>query len=290
VNWATCSTGLDTSTGSPVFSTQPYEEVILVDGSLGEWDQSTWGTGVQTNNDDTNVVYVDEYQHTVHDDLAGDGMFTHDTNNLYFAFAPKTSAGTTNTAGMCCNASGTTCQLGTCYPAAASTMAVYIGNGVVAGAATTDLPLLDPGLLEATRALPAGAGILYAFTWQTGTNTQPTAWAWTAGSPGSWGPGGFTVSLGYNATTGNVEFGVPLAALGLTGASTVTALGTLVGDTGASGQPVTGSNNVLAWPDAAWSVGRTTDECADSYGSYWSVNLGSCSTPASQMVLGGACL
>ncbi len=289
VSWATCSTGLDPSTGAPVFSTQPYEEAINVDGALGEWDQSTWGTATQTDNDDTNVVYTDEYQHTVHDDLAADGMFTYDASNLYFAFAPKTSAGSTNTTGMCCNASGATCQLGTCYPAAASTLAIYIGTGVTGGA-TTDLPLLDPGLREATRALPAAAGIRYAFTWQTGSSTAPAAWVWTPGTPGSWGPGTFTTKVGYNASTGNVEFGVAQSALGLTATSSVNALGTIVGDTGASGLPATGSSSVVAWPDGAWSVGRTTDECADSYGSYWSVNLASCSTPASQMTLGAACL
>ena len=290
VNWASCSTGLDASTGAPVFSTQPYEEAIKVDGSLAEWDQNTWGTGTQSDNDDTNVVYVDEFQQDVHDDLAADGMFTYDASNLYFAFAPKTTAGATNTTDMCCNASGSTCQFGTCYPTAASTLAIYIGNGVAGGAATTDLPLFHPGLREATRALPAGAGIQYAFTWQTGTSAAPTAWVWTAGSVGSWGPGTFAVNVGYNASTGNVEFGVAQAALGFTATSSVTALGAIVGDTGSSGPPANGSSSILAWPDGAWTVGRTTDECADSYGSYWSVNLASCSAPASQMTLGGACL
>jgi hypothetical protein len=288
INWATCSTGLDTSAGSPVFSTQPYAETIVVDGSLGEWDQSTWGTVVQSGNDDSNVVYVDEFQHSVHDDLGGDALFTHDATHLYFAFAPKTAAGTTVTAGMCCNASGTSCQSGTCYPAATSTLAVYLGNGV-AGGATTDLPLFDPGVREPTRALPAAAGIRYAFTWVTGTSAAPATWAWTPGSPGSWGPATFSVALGYDSATGNVEFGLSETALGLSGTSTVTALGTLIGDTGSDGPPAEGSSAVLSWPDGAFGVGRTTDECADSYGSYWSVNLASCSAPTSQMALGAVC-
>jgi hypothetical protein len=274
VSWSTCSTGFDPTAGSLAFGTTPYRETIHVDGDLSDWDQSAFAAGLSS--DDSVVVDVDEIDRPGGNagTTSADGLFTYDASNLYFGF---TASGSTFD-GRCCNQVGTTCRHGACYPAATSWMSVYIGDGT-AGGATTDLPIDGPGLREATRTLPAGAGARYAFAWQTGSANAPLAYAWNAGSPGSWAAASFPVTVGHSATQQSVEFSVPLASLGLTATSTVTAFGTVIADVGrtASGPGLrSGSAELLAWPGCRSGVGSFVD--------YWNVSLASCSSPSSQRV------
>ena len=290
INAVTCSANFAPTSSPLTFSTAPYRDTITVDGSLTDWDHNTWGTTFTTGVEDGNVNEIDEFNGTGHqsDTNLTDSLFTYDNTNLYFAFADTTGGGSFPWAGHCCNQAGNSCQGGACYPAAASDLVIYIGNGV-AGGALTDLPSLHPGQFEATRKLPAGAGIRYAFVWNTGTATAPTTWVWTPGAPGSWGtPGGFAVAVGYGASTGNVEFSVPWTSVGVTATSTVTVLGAIVSDVGAAGPLPSneGSHNLFGWPVGIWNTFTVQGECSGAYANYWNSNMASCSTPLSQQVLG----
>ncbi|MGD0526558.1 MAG: hypothetical protein ABSE49_15525, partial [Polyangiaceae bacterium] len=235
IQYATCvPNGSYTNTGAGESGTVAYtvgayvhSPTLQVDGNLGDWvgvdSVYTAGTFSNQNGEATNT-WVPGAPGTSNGAAGPQGFFTYDATNAYFGLSYcQASSGAFGAAATACGAGAPNTP-----PVSSTWLAVYIGSnpGSAANGAFKDLPLMD-GLNAVARAIAPAAGVKWAFQWQTTAGSGTAAafnWngsAWVANA-------GIVVTAAYSSGLNTVEFSVPLAQLGGTAPTTLTAAGSLV--------------------------------------------------------------
>ena len=299
-NLISCAQGFNPTTSTQTYSLTPYRTTgIIVDGNLTDWNRGVdTGTTNFLGQLTASGAYGNEAGYTIDMDwygratgsgdpfVAGKGMVTYSSTTLYVGVEPSLG-NASNFSGQCYTSNGA----GGCTPGIDTYIVVYLGDGVKADGAGTDLPSLDtlfgqcdtPGI-NPNRTIATGAGIKYALLYRSDNGVPaPAAFAWNTGTQ-TWGTTSLSgITTGYASGTNTTEFGIPLSSLGATAASTVTVMASEIADVGQAGPPPLACGNSdelfrfpLAYPsDPAYY---------DLYQSFYEVNLASCAAPNTQIV------
>jgi hypothetical protein len=298
-----CAQGFNPTSSTQTYSLNPYRTTgIVVDGNLQDWNKGADTAIASGFPPDTGEAFGTEATYTIDmawydfatgagdPFLAGKGMVTYSNTNLYIGVEASIL-----------NASGYPNQCytptnGACTPAAATYVAAYVGNGVQATGAGTDVPFLDTiyeagcsySVVSPNRTIATGGGIQYALLYRSdGGIPVPAAYAWNSTSQ-TWGSTTLAgVQAGFDAGTNTIELGIPLASIGLSGTSTsVTAFVSEIADVGQAGPP-RGGNPVCGNSDELFRfpLDYPSDPAYfDLYQSFYNVNLTSCNAPNTQIV------
>jgi hypothetical protein len=267
INTLVCNQGFNATSGTQLYSIAPYTHTITVDGNLSDWTtaneqvpafnqtaacNAAWGTATETPPVDT--------------------LFTYDATNAYIGVNPS---GAIEKAYAAPN---------TWSSITSNDIVFYLGSGSAAGA-TSDLPQLDPSdwTCSGNRLIPSAAGVQFAILWNgTGTVT-PGTFAWS-NSTLTWSASPFTVNVGYDPGTDELELGIPLAGIGTPSILTMTGLA--LGQVGITNTRFCGgfgaaTGEFFRWPSQGGCAGGTNgaNEIAD-----WFVDTrSSCQSPNSML-------